>query len=156
MKKLFYIFPLLGVLLMTLGCEEELPNTMGSIYGIVCDVDNSEPIRGASVILSPGNQTTVTGSDGHFEFLNLEASQYKIQVSASGYVTNSRQITVVPGINASGDIMLRPTTAEMSVSTEVLDFGTATESLAFDVSSKGDRQIEWFIKENMIYETFSI
>ena len=149
MKKLFYVLPLLGVLLMTLGCEEELPKTTGSIYGIVCDVDNSEPIRGASVVLSPGNQTTVTGSDGHFEFLNLEASQYKIQVSASGYVTNSRQITVVPGVNASGDIMLRPTTAEMSVSTEVLDFGTTTESLAFNVSSKGDRQIEWFIKEDI-------
>lgn len=67
MKKLFYIFPLLALLLMT-ACEEELPETMGGIYGIVSNLETGEPVRGASVILSPGNQTTVTGYDGHFEF----------------------------------------------------------------------------------------
>lgn len=149
MKKLFYIFPLLALLLLTTTCEEELPNTMGNIYGIVGDMETGEPISGASVILSPGNQTTVTGRDGHFEFLNLEATQYKIQVSANGYVTNSRQITVLAGASASGDIMSRQTTAQMSVSVEELDFGLNETSLSFDVISKGDRQVEWSVKEDI-------
>lgn len=149
MKKLFYaIFPLAALLLLT-TCEEELPNTMGNIYGIVGDMETGEPIRGASVVLSPGNRTTVTGSDGHFEFLNLEAGQYKIQVSASGYVTNSRQITVLSGTSTSGDIMLRQTTAQMSVSTEKLDFGSNEKSLSFDIITEGDRQVEWTVKENI-------
>ena len=148
MKKLFYvIFPLAALLLLT-TCEEELPNTMGNIYGIVGDMETGEPVKGASVVLSPGNRSTVTGSDGHFEFLNLEATQYKIQVSANGYVTNSRQITVLPGMSASGDIMLRQTTAQMSLSTESLDFGSNTTTLSFDIISKGDRQVEWYVKEN--------
>ena len=149
MKKLFYaIFPLVTLLMLT-ACEEELPNTMGNIYGIVGDMETGEPIRGASVILSPGNRTTVTGNDGHFEFLNLEAAQYKIQVSANGYVTNSRQITVLAGSSASGDMMMRQTTAQMSVSNEELDFGTNETSLSFDIITKGDRQVEWLVKENI-------
>lgn len=149
MKKLFYaIFPLAALLLLT-TCEEELPKTMGNIYGIVGDMETGEPIKGASVVLSPGNRSTVTGSDGHFEFLNLEATQYKVQVSAKGYVTNSRQITVLSGASASGDILLRQTTAQMSVSNEELDFGTNETSLSFDIITKGDRQVEWLVKENI-------
>ena len=149
MKKLLYaIFPLAALLLLT-TCEEELPNTLGNIYGIVGDMETGDPIRGASVVLSPGNRTTVTGSDGHFEFLNLEATQYKIQVSANGYVTNSRQITVLAGTSASGDVMLRQATAQMSVSNEELDFGTNETSLSFDIITKGDRQVEWLVKENI-------
>ena len=148
MKKLFYILPLLGLLFFT-ACEEELPNTLGNIYGIVGDMETGDPIRGASVTLSPGNRSTVTGSDGHFEFLNLEAAQYKIQVSANGYVTNSRQITVLSGTSTSGDIMLRQTTAQMLVSADKLDFGSNEKSLSFDVVTKGDRQVEWTIKENI-------
>ena len=112
-------------------------------------METGDPIRGASVVLSPGNRTTVTGSDGHFEFLNLEATQYKIQVSANGYVTNSRQITVLAGTSASGDVMLRQATAQMSVSNEELDFGTNETSLSFDIITKGDRQVEWLVKENI-------
>ena len=36
MKKLFYILPLLSVMLIT-SCEVELPNMMGDVYGIVSD-----------------------------------------------------------------------------------------------------------------------
>ena len=148
MKKVVYVFSLLIGLLLT-GCEVELPETMGNIYGIVGDMETGEPIRGATVILSPGNQTTVTGSDGHFEYLNLEAAQYKIQVSANGYITNSRQITVLAGASTSGDIMLRQTTAQMSVSVEELDFGDNETSLSFNVIGKGDKQVEWAVKEDI-------
>ena len=152
MKKLFYMFPLLALFFMT-ACEEELPNTMGNIYGIVGDIETGEPIRRATVILSPGNQTTVTGSDGHFEFLNLAAAQYKIQVSANGYITNSRQITVLAGSSASGDIMMRQTAAQMSVSVDELDFGSNETTLSFDVISKGDKQVEWLVKEEIDWLT---
>lgn len=147
MKKLFYILPLFAALFLT-ACEEELPETMGNIYGIVGDMETGEPIKGALIVLSPGNRSTVTGNDGHFEFLNLEAAQYKIQVSASGYITNSRQITVLPGMSTSGDVMLRQTTAQMSLSTESLDFGSNTTTLSFDIISKGERQVEWYVKED--------
>ena len=147
MKKLFYTLPLLAVLLMT-ACEEELPETMGGIYGIVSNVETGEPVRGASVILSPGNQTTVTGYDGHFEFSNLEAGQYKLQVSASGYNTNSRQITVIAGKEASGDMPLSPIAEVMNVrlSNNYFEFGSSHSELALTIQNTGNSgSIDWII-----------
>ena len=147
MKKLFYTLPLLAVLLMT-ACEEELPETMGGIYGIVSNVETGEPVRGASVILSPGNQTTVTGYDGHFEFSNLEAGQYKLQVSASGYNTNSRQITVIAGKDASGDMPLSPIAEVMNVrlSNNYFEFGSSHSELALTIQNTGNSgSIDWII-----------
>ena len=147
MKKLFYTFPLLAVLLMT-ACEEELPETMGGIYGIVSNLETGEPVRGASVILSPGNQTTVTGYDGHFEFSNLAAGQYKIQASASGYNTNSRQISVIAGKDASGDMPLSPITEVMNVrlSNNYFEFGTSHTELALTIQNTGNSgSIDWTI-----------
>lgn len=147
MKKLLYMFPLLAMLLMT-ACEEELPNTMGGIYGIVSNLETGEPVRGASVILSPGNQTTVTGYDGHFEFSNLAAGQYKIQASASGYNTNSRQITVLAGKDASGDMPLSPITEVMNVrlSNNYFEFGASHTELALTIQNTGNSgSIDWTI-----------
>lgn len=147
MKKLFYIFPLFAVLLMA-ACEEELPETMGGIYGIVSNLETGEPVRGASVILSPGNQTTVTGYDGHFEFSNLEAGQYKLQASASGYNTNSRQITVIAGKDASGDMPLAPIAEVMNVrlSNNYFEFGAEHTELALTIQNTGNSgSIDWTI-----------
>ena len=147
MKKFFCILPLFVVLLMT-ACEEELPETMGGIYGIVSNSETGEPVRGASVILSPGNQTTVTGYDGHFEFSNLAAGQYKLQVSASGYNTNSRQITVLAGKDTSGDMPLSPITEVMNVrlSNNYFEFGSSHSELALTIQNTGNSgAIDWTI-----------
>ena len=148
MKKLFYaIFPLVTLLMLT-ACEEELPNTMGNIYGIVGDMETGEPIKGASVILSPGNQTTVTGYDGHFEFRNLEAGQYKLQVSANGYNTNSRQITVLAGTNVSGDITMSPIKAvnNISLANNYFNFGgTHTEQILTIGNVGNNGSVSWEI-----------
>lgn len=147
MKKVFYTLPLLVLLFMT-ACEEELPETMGGIYGIVSNSETGEPVRGASVILSPGNQTTVTGYDGHFEFSDLAAGQYKLQVSASGYNTNSRQITVVAGKDASGDMPLSPIAEVMNVrlSNNYFEFGSSLNELALTIQNTGNSgSIDWTI-----------
>ena len=147
MKKFVYVVSLLIGLLLT-GCEVELPETMGSIYGIVSDMETGEPIRGASVMLSPGNQTSVTGSDGHYEFANLEAGYYKLQVSANGYNTNSRQITVVAGLQASGDMPLSPITEVMNVrlSNNYFEFGTSYSELILSIRNTGNSgDIDWDI-----------
>ena len=57
----------------------ELP---GGIYGTVLDKETGEPIRNAEISLSPGGKTTVVGSNGTYEFVNLEAGMlfYLIQL----------------------------------------------------------------------------
>ena len=107
MKKIFVVL-LLSVFtgFITSGCSDDEEDLMGNVYGIVTDVTTGEPVKNANVILSPGNISTVTGNDGHYEYKNLEAEQYKIQVMSDGYITNSRQITVTPGNTVSCDMAL--------------------------------------------------
>ena len=147
MKKLFYILPLLSVMFIT-SCEVELPNMMGDVYGIVSDSETGEPIRGAEVVLSPGNKATVTGYDGHFEFKGLEPIQYKLQVSANGYTTNSRQITVIAGQSVTGDITMRRV-AEVegiSLSEDNFNFGsTHTEQILIIKNSGNKGSVSWEI-----------
>lgn len=61
MKKiLFSVFcMILGISIC--GCSEDETPGFGSIYGIVTDAETSQPVYGASVILSPGNLSTLTG-----------------------------------------------------------------------------------------------
>lgn len=57
------------------GCSEDEVSTFGNVYGIVYDSETGDALRNAQVVLSPGNLSTVTGADGHYEFKNLDAGQ---------------------------------------------------------------------------------
>ena len=39
------------------------------------DADNGEPVSGVYIVLNPGGKTANTGSDGRFEFLDMEPGQ---------------------------------------------------------------------------------
>ena len=110
MKRLFLCVILFAATLI-FGCVEEEVPIFGDVYGTIKDSLTGEPIRNAEVILSPTNMSTISGSDGHFEFHSLEAKQYTISVASSGYESNSRQITIIPGQSISCDIMLKPQSA---------------------------------------------
>ena len=88
------------------SCTNDEAPLFGDVYGVVYDSSTGTPVYNASVTLSPTNKTIVTGRDGHFEFNNLDAGAYKINVTCDGYESNSSQITVVPGERVSSDIHL--------------------------------------------------
>lgn len=60
---------------LVVACAKDEVETTGSIYGIVNDADNGEPISGAHVTLNPGGKATNTGSDGRYEFLSMDPGQ---------------------------------------------------------------------------------
>ena len=55
------------------------------IYGHVTDYETGEDVANANVQLRPGGDTTLTGSDGMFEFMGLIRGDYSITVSKKGY-----------------------------------------------------------------------
>ncbi len=134
------ILSTLILLILFSACETPQIDVYGDIYGIISDGKTYEPVKGASVILSPGNISTTTGSDGHYEFTDLEAGQYKVQVQANNYVSNTRQITVVAGKEASGDILLSPVekTASFDVSATTLNFDKTYTELILEIFNTGN------------------
>ena len=68
-----------------------------TVCGTVLDADTTSPIEGVSVILSPTGKNAITGTDGYFEFSNLEALQYTVTVQKTGYSTNRKTINAIAG-----------------------------------------------------------
>lgn len=147
MKKLFSLLSIIALISFT-ACSEDEFSVFGSVHGIVSDAKTGEPVRNATVILSPGNFSTVTGRDGHYEFTDLEAGSYKVQCSASEYETNSRQVSVYAGGNISCDIALSKIGAisGISLSTNALEFDNTSSEEVFSITNTGNSgTISWSI-----------
>ena len=103
MKK--YLFVLSLVLFAS--CSPVTYDVFSTITGTVFDEQTKDPIDGVSVILSPSGKNSITGSDGYFEFQDLEAGQYTLTVQATGYSSNRKTITVVAGATENVNITLQ-------------------------------------------------
>ena len=145
MRKILFTL-LAGALLA--GCSEDEVPVFGGIYGTIRDAESGLPVYNAEITLSPGNRTTVSGSDGSYEYRNLDAGQYSLSVTATGYRYNSRTVSVVPGDNTLVDMRLTPETpiSGIEISTTSLNFDTAYTELSFDIRNTGTSgTIEWSI-----------
>lgn len=147
-KKTVWGFFCCLALALLVACTEEQVETTGSIYGIVNDAANGEPVPMAHVSLNPGGKATNTGSDGRYEFLNMEPGQYTIQISKSGYVTNTKQITVVAGQQASGDMLLtsEQQEADIRIDPTSLNFGTTQDELVVTLTNQGNAATDWALE----------
>lgn len=131
-------------MLLTVGCKDEV--VTGSIAGFVVDANTGEPVRTANITLSPGGVSSVSGSDGRYEYLDLEAGTYTVQVSKSGYITNTKTVVVPDGGVGSGDIMLTPSSAEMSLSVTYIDFGTGQTVATFQIhNNAANGSFQWSV-----------
>ena len=157
MKRLFYIFIILGLFsAVWYGCKdkEELP---GAIYGVITDKATGEPIMTAGVELRPGGQKTVTGSGGQYEFADIECGEYTLVVTKTGYTDlDNIKVTVNPGQKAKSDIQIEKLPLSLRVvdgngnDISALDFGTEVDvtSRTFSIFNDGVASLTWWIEEN--------
>ncbi len=125
----------------------------GGTYGVVRDAVSGDAIRNAAVTLSPGNYTYTTGNDGQFQFSDLEAGSYTLRCVASGYNSNSRQITVYAGENIPCDFQMTKQTsvASITISTNSIDFGTTSTEEVFSISNTGNAgTVSWNISKSNV------
>ena len=153
MKKLIYSLSIiLFATLLWQGCEkDELP---GSIYGTVVDKATGEPIKSAGVELSPGGLKTVTGSEGQFEFTQLNPGSYTLLVTKTGYIDfASNTIVVESAQTAKGDVQIEKLPPALKVVNDnrkeisELDFGSSVDDVArsFSLFNDGTESLEWQI-----------
>ena len=154
MKKSLYLF--MGILLICgiyQACvpDVELP---GSIYGVVADKATGEPIKSAGVELSPGGLKTITGSEGQFEFTELDPGKYTLLITKTGYLDGvSSTIEVKAGQQAKGDVQIEKLPPALKVVNDnrqeisTLDFGSAIDDVArsFSLFNDGTESLEWQI-----------
>ena len=159
MKKrcLKFLYLLLG-LAVVVACSKDEEVFTGNIMGKVTNAVTGEVLQGVVVTISPTGLSQTTGSNGYFEFLDLEPRQYEIQARKSGYVTNNKSVTVVTGRDAQGDIQITPIVQDgkLELSVSSLNFGNKNTSLSFDIMNKGNKSLNWNISGLDKIDWFSI
>ena len=155
MKKLLTLLTIaLSLVLINHSCKpkEEEP---GSIYGVVTDKATGEPVKNANVQLRPTGETTLTGNDGRYEFLDVKNGEYSISVSKTGY-TNlvDDYVIIVDGPKEMRrDVQIEKLPAELRVMdgegndiTE-LDFGSMHDdnTRMFNIFNNGTIALEYEI-----------
>ena len=130
-KVLLFLFALLSCW----SCAEDAVETTGSIFGKVTNSKTGEILQGVSITLNPGGLSRTTGSDGTYEFLNLEAQQYQVQAQKAGFLDDFRSVSVLVGQAITCDIRLEPENkdADITITPSSLNFGASQEELSVTI-----------------------
>ncbi len=150
MKKnsLALLFNIVIICVAIIGCSPDIEDTKGNIRGKIVDSMTDEPLQGVTVTISPKGESTVTGNDGTFEFVDLTPSQYSIQAQKDGYKTNYKQISIFAGETGIGDMSLTPilTTNAIQIRPECLDFEKTETEMTFEILNQGNiGNVKWNI-----------
>ncbi len=119
----------------------------GSIMGVVTDFATGDPVANANVSLRPGGETTLTGSDGRFEFLDIKDGDYSLTVSKAEYteLIDDYVIQVRNGKRMRRDVQIKKLPTSLAITDmagsplSVLDFGADswTMSKSFNIFNNG-------------------
>ena len=135
MKRLISLFSVLLIFVSILNfnsCKPDSIEELGSIYGVVTDKATGEPVKNANVQLRPSGETTLTGTDGRYEFVDLKNGEYSITVSKTEYTDLvDDYVIVIDGDKAMRrDVQIEKIPALLKIldsngnEIEVLDFGS--------------------------------
>lgn len=140
-KCLIKVIALLVLCYAMFGCGKP---KLGSIYGTVTDYATGDPVGNANVRLNPRGETTLTGSDGTFQFNDLVDGNYSLSLSKNGYadLDDDYVIMIEKGNSVRRDVQLyhRYTAFIITVNgveTDVFDFGVYQDRIAASIINTG-------------------
>ena len=138
-QKSYILFSFILVCVLTIfSCSQDDPiATKGNIYGKVTEAVTGQLISGAQVAVSGIQQTTTTGQNGTYQFNELTAGQYQVIVSKSGYVNDSKTLTVVPEKTTTGDFVLEKDLPTISSNALVFNNETKNATLTLKNTRSG-------------------
>ncbi len=147
---ILFVIPLLLMCVCLINsCNDEVQSSLtGSIIGNVLDNTTGEPVPTANVWLKPSGRSVVTGTDGNFQFSNLEVGKYSLNIEKVGYHDVAKEIEVSSGNISEINVLLERMPAMVTVDREVLDFGGGSDVnvLSFNIVNAGYEDLEWVIE----------
>ncbi|MDO5463213.1 MAG: carboxypeptidase regulatory-like domain-containing protein [bacterium] len=148
MKRLFYIL-LAGLLFVACDDINEEIN-VGRISGVVSDKNTGEPVATVSAVLSPGGNSTVTGSDGSFEFVDLSPGEYTVNINKEGYKSNDKVVTVAANQTTQAHLLIERIPAVITADRTELDFGKdyGVNTLSFNIVNNNYEKLSWEMVNN--------
>lgn len=156
MKKILNLLFLLTIVVVT-SCENTPINT-GTIHGVVTDYATGEPIKNAGVTLMPIGNTTITGSEGQFQFDNLEPRTYQLMIQKTGYevlTTTNLQLSLGATIPQNLQMTVMPPSLKVlddkryPIDTLFFDATLTDDNIRlFNILNDGVEDLNWEILHN--------
>ena len=151
MKQIFYsVFVLFACFACSKdsGMEEEMKSSVGEIVGTIGDKSTGEAVAVVSVSLSPGEEAFITGSDGNFNFQNLEPGEYIVSASKEFYSDGEVKVKVSAGKPTRADMLIERLPAMVTADCNLLDFGSdaGLNVLSFGIVNRSYEDLEWKIE----------
>jgi len=101
MKKLFLLFLICSI------SQSIFAQKSSIVSGKITDADGNVSLPFASIkLLNAANRNTLSNQIGDYEFLNVPAGTYQIEVHYIGYATLKQQVTVAQGKNTVLDLVM--------------------------------------------------
>lgn len=149
-RLLFFLFSLFVV-----SCSQEIQDNnnssqYGGISGVVSDRSTGDPIAVVQLSLNPSGKTTVTGSDGSYNFQNIEPGDYIVTTEKLGYRRSENTTTVVAGQTSECHLLVERIPAVITADVEELDFGKelSNNSMSFNIVNEYYEDLNWHIEYN--------
>lgn len=125
MKRIGLYGVLYSIILLSMGfvfnaCVDEKEEALGSIYGVVTKEGTIEVMPAIGIELYRDGSLllkTVTFDDGHFEFTDLKAGNYRLKIVADGWEETEYSVIVEGGRQARQDMQVKKVNTHMSVRT---------------------------------------
>lgn len=145
MKKIFYIIVAAA---LVCGCAKDEGGEASSvtkIHGTV--VTSGEPVNAAAILLTPGGGVKITGSDGMYEFADLQPGRYELKVFKEGFQGFNKSIDVAEGKDEEVAVTLTPGAGNLSINKGFIDMGgnESNNVAGFTIINKGNADLEWQI-----------
>lgn len=130
----------------------------GSVYGCVTDFATGEPVKNANVQLRPSGETTLTGYDGMYEFIDIPDGNYSIVVSKAEYsdLIDDYVIELKNGRRMRRDVQIVKLPVALRIldsngnDISSLDFGSESDvtSRTFSIFNDSPQRLTWWVEEN--------
>uniref|UniRef100_UPI00404A7EFF TonB-dependent receptor n=1 Tax=Flavobacterium sp. TaxID=239 RepID=UPI00404A7EFF len=85
----------------------------GMITGKVTESESNFSLPGATVKIVGQNKYATSNQNGEFEFLDIEAGSYEIEVTYIGYQSQKQNVSVTAGKNTNVSFVIAPGTEEL-------------------------------------------
>lgn len=163
MRKSIFFFLSIIISVVFLSCENEKEPPLCTLYGVVTDMATGEPVKSAGVELLPIGLKSVTGSDGAFEFDNIEEGTYKLYITKIGYQDHKTNDIVVKASaeSQSHSIQLEKAPPSLRIVDEDgndiknINFGESKDDLlrTFNIFNDGESVLNWQITKTVEWLT---
>lgn len=151
----------IAIVILCQGCTK--PEKTGTIYGTVTDQSTGESVRSAGVELLPIGLKTVTGSDGTYQFPNVEYGEYELYVTKTGYDPTKKSGIQLKGSSAQYDVQIAKLPAALRVVDDSgndiseIDFGSEPGDVSrlFNIFNDSESALTWQITKTADWITLS-